>query len=297
MNSATLYSFLNVPRAYEDEYVTVYRLEDMRRNCEGELLLLAETARQLSDALEPSIIIPETGLSLLWLHAPRKAADITEPEYRATLYHSEHAIRIAAGDGGSFRAYGSGGPLGTANEILKWRGMLLLAYYPSQIEPEVVAPYEDWLADEFKYCGRVKDDDVSVLEYFIRRDFPCGLVSPGDPVGVVYDNDIELGHLVQERIGDRLDVYMVWRRLPSEPHAVALQVFDRDHAKVLGADFVIGEVPATHHRIDLSSLGPGDYVLKMIVYHFETGASVPGRLVEGGRTFERELKIASPKID
>ena len=296
-DNAIRYSFLNTPSAYEDEHVAIHRTEDMRQNCEGTLLLRSETARQLSDALGPGVIIPETGLTLLWLHAPRKAGDIIESEYRATLHHAEHTIRIAGEADGGFQAYGSGGPLGDADEIINWRGLLLLAYDPSLIERPVLESHRAWIAAEFKSCGRVTDDEFSVLEYFVKPVFPCELVRPDDSVGVNYENDLELGHYVQERVGDKLDFYFAWRQLPTDLHAVSLQLFDEDNAKALGEDFVIGEVPLAHQRMDLSALAPGEYVLKMIVYNVETGASLPGRTAVSGRRFKRELELTRLTLD
>ena len=84
----------------------------------------------------------------------------------------------------------------------------------------------------------------------------------------------------------------MWTTLPREPHAFSIQVFDTDDNRALGKDNVIGLEPTAHHVIDISSLDSGDYVLKMIVYNFDTGISVSGTAARSGLNFTRELEFA-----
>ena len=295
--SPTSNSFLNVPTAYEDKHVTIYRLEDLSKNCEGSLLLLPETARQLSSALRPSAIIPERGLSILWVHPPLSVPYTGGHEFTATLYSLEHTIRFAKRDGGGFRAQGSGGPLNDADGLLNWRSMILLSYDPSLTDRALLDSYEAWVEGNFKTCGRIQESEHSVVEYFVKPIFPCSLVIRGDAAPIEYDNGMELGHLVHEFVDEKLDTFMVWSRLPSDNHGASIQIFDKDNVKVLGDDFVISHAPLAYHRIDLSSLPSGEYVAKMILYNFETRVSVPGTVTSSDTRFKREFEFARLTID
>ena len=295
--SPTSNSFLNVPTAYEDKHVTIYRLEDLRKNCEGTLLLLPETARQLINALWTSAIIPEKGLSILQVHPPLSVSGKVEFEFTATLYSLKHTIRFANRDGGGFRAQGSGGPLNDADGLLNWRSMILLSYDPSLTDRALLDSYEAWVEGNFKTCGRIQESEHSVVEYFVKPIFPCSLVIRGDAAPIEYDNGMELGHLVHEFVDEKLDTYMLWSRRLFDKHSVSIQVFDKDNVKVLGEDFVIRHDPLAHHRIDLSALDPGEYVAKMILYNFETRVSVPGTVTSSDTRFEREFEFARLTID
>ena len=253
-NSATIYSFLNVPTAYEDKHLTIYRLEDLRKNCEGSLLLLPETARQLNNALRASAIIPEKGLSILWVHPPLSDSGTVEFEFTATLYSLEHTFRLAKRDSGGFRAHESDGPLSDVDGLLNWRSMILLSYDPSLTDRALLDSYEAWVEGNFKTCGRIQESEHSVIEYFVKPIFPCSLVIRGDAAPIEYDNGMKLGHLVHEFVDEKLDTYMLWSRLLFERHSVSIQIFDKDNVKVLGDDFVISHAPLAYHRIDLSSL-------------------------------------------
>ena len=50
-------------------------------------------------------------------------------------------------------------------------------------------------------------------------------------------------------------------------------------------------------KLDISSLGLGEYVVKMIVYDYATGASIGGTVTDSGSRFERELEITRLTIE
>ena len=110
---------------------------------------------------------------------------------------------------------------------------------------------------------------------------------------VDYDNGARLVNTLLEITPDFLEVQLMWSNLPDEPHSVSLQIFDAAGAKVLGHDSTIGHTSLAQHRMDISSLPPGNYVVKLIVYHFDTRVSVPGTLTGIGTRFKRELELAT----
>ena len=110
---------------------------------------------------------------------------------------------------------------------------------------------------------------------------------------VDYDNGARLVNALLEITPDFLEVQLMWSNLPDEPHSVSLQIFDAAGAKVLGHDSTIGHTSLAQHRMDISSLPPGNYVVKLIVYHFDTRVSVPGTVIGTGTKFDRELEIAT----
>ena len=73
---------------------------------------------------------------------------------------------------------------------------------------------------------------------------------------------------------------------------MSVQVFSAAGDKALAQDFVIGHRALAAHQIDISSLTPGDYRLKLIVYNYDSKASVAGTVSSNGGRFERELDLA-----
>ena len=108
-----------------------------------------------------------------------------------------------------------------------------------------------------------------------------------------YDNGARLVSAKTEVTTNFLDIQLMWSNLPDEPHSVSLQVFDAAGVKALGQDSTIGDASLAHHRIDISSLPPGQYAVKLIVYNFATRVSVPGTVTKTGTRFQRELQVAT----
>ena len=147
--------------------------------------------------------------------------------------------------------------------------------------------------DGFNLCQREAQDDGAVIELYVRRGFSCELVTAGDPLQVRYDNGIRLENLLVQTDQDVMDFQFMWSGLPDEAHSISLQVFDAAGEKILGQDSVIGHITLDRQRVDISSLPPGDYSVKLILYSFETGATVGGEIIEDGARFDRELPIAT----
>ena len=158
---------------------------------------------------------------------------------------------------------------------------------------EGAAPRAQAALGPFELCERLDYDDGSVIERYISRDFDCALFTASDRLQVEYDNGARLEHVLLESNQDVLDSQFLWRNLPSEPHSISLQVFDDAGARVLGQDALIGGRSLARHRLDISALAPGNYAVKLIVYNFQTGQSVSGKLGETSVRFDRALEIAA----
>ncbi len=87
--------------------------------------------------------------------------------------------------------------------------------------------------------------------------------------------------------------YLSWANRSERPYSFSLQFFDEQGEKAYQYDSVIRREPVSAHSVDISSLRRGSYNTKLIVYDYETGASVGGTVIETMRRFEREVEIAT----
>ena len=115
---------------------------------------------------------------------------------------------------------------------------------------------------------------------------------PDEPLAILYDNGSALDNVLVERSQDELSVYFWWREIIEGDYSFSLQIFDEQSNRVAGSDAVIRDAPLDLRRLDISALPAGDYTLHLIVYHFETGASVPGRVAGNHEPFERAVQLA-----
>lgn len=284
-------SFIDAPPSYSDDYVRVYRLDDLRQSCDQSTLLQPAALEELKRLDASPAIVPESGSAILSIHAGNDAAQAQDERGAAVLYGLHDFATLALANGALAARNERGEEATDIDALLADLSVILLAYDPRAANPDSVRVYRAWLASRFHSCQRLADTDETVIEYFLRSAFPCQLAIAAAPQAVLYANGVQLGNLRLSFGRGNLDVYLLWTRLPIDAQAVSFQLFDAEGGKAMGKDFVIGQEPLARYRIDASSLPPGDYQVKMIVYNYETGASVAGASTADGVNFERELAM------
>ncbi len=288
-------SFVDIPASYADEQVLIYRLGDLRDTCDATASLSETFARYASMIDRSGAIAPDGDSAILAIYSFDTASAIARGDHLTALKSDAGLLRLdieelieASNSDTSLRAYHS-------YDHVRSKSLLLLAYEPSAPEQDLAEPYRSWLSRHFNSCGRVADADAAVIEVFLRPGFPCELALSDAPLAVDYD-DIQLGNLLAARDGDKLELDILWKRLPAERHAISVQFFDQNDNKAQGQDFVFYDALNTY-EIDLSVLEPGHYAAKLIVYNYETGASVPGITLGSQTRFDRELEFMTLTIE
>ena len=281
-----IHSFRYIPSAYDDHFVSVYRLRDLRLNCDAGHIELAPF-RHFAES--PSAI-PGPRSSILSFH-PSEAIDGDLFTYLASLFSDWRSLVHHYLDNGQLMIQNAGESIPDMESFAQDNQVIYLIY--NQHDRDAATLPSNLSFQGFNLCQHEEHQDGSVIEQYLSRDFSCALVDSGQPLQVDYDNGARLVNALVEVTRDLLDIQFLWSNLPSEPHSVSLQVFDAEGAKVLGQDSTIGHTSLARHRVDISSLPPGDYAVKLIVYNFNTRASAPGTAIGTGARFERELMIAA----
>ena len=90
-------SFVNVPAAYDDEFVSVYRLEDMRRNCEA-----TSTLPLINRLLQQPWVLPGDGSSIISIDRG-KSIDSETLAYLGLLFSNWDSLRHAYREDGEWK--------------------------------------------------------------------------------------------------------------------------------------------------------------------------------------------------
>ncbi len=165
-------------------------------------------------------------------------------------------------------------------------------YSAQSSDPSSHSEFTDWLVQNLRFCQQKYRGEDLVVEYYIDSSYPCELVVTENPLEVRYDNGITLANLLTDRDADQMSIDLWWQRGSIRGFAYTIQVFNEQGEKQLQIDQVIDSRPLSHAQIDTSSLEPGDYVAKLIVYDKDTGQSQKGTILSTQQTVERELEIA-----
>lgn len=288
---------LYLPSAYEDDSVSIYRVADLRLNCSSSAILSTGPKHNLVELLDSEIVLPEDRVSVLSIHAYDMIDGALYDYYSAM---DQDSLNVVAFRGDALGGQGVSSlrlPLVDHESALAADVMVLLAYDPRYTATTIVGEYEAWIGRDFAACDAVTESDSAQVILFLRRGFPCELATGVDPLAAQFDNDLRLGNVLAEARDSFLDFYFLWVRLSEARHSVSIQFFDAADSKIHNQDFVIGDEYMAHQRIDLAPLNPGTYQVKMIVYNYETGVSVPGALLGSDTRFDRAFEVSRLTIE
>lgn len=290
------YSVMSVEPAYEDQYARVYRLRDLPGACEDSALVGSNALPQLAAMMSPSAMAgdPDT-----WdgSDPPDEEASLDNDVLGSSAAVAQPLALKLFADGMVLRAPISLANVADDDRLLPDDAIVLIAFYPVHAEKDLIETAASRLARKLKSCGRIEKPGAAVTEYFTRAEVPCALLLSDDQLAVSYENGVSLANVLLNDEGEQLETFLLWNKLPEDAHGVSIQLFDQDGEKVAGNDFTIRHDSLSRHLLDLSPLDPGDYTLKLILYHYETRASVAGIVVNAQSRFERELEIGSVTID
>lgn len=242
-------------------------------------------------------ILPVNHVSVLGIHSYEMTDGRLFDFYAALDQATANLVPFRAENLAGQRASSPRLPLIDYDSALEANNIVLVAHDPRHTEPGVARDFDEWVSRDFESCGILAESGSAVVKLYMRPDYPCALATSSDPLGARYDNDIQLSNVVLAKHGRILELYLLWRLLPEENYSISVQFFDAENKKVYNQDFIIGLEPLAHHRVDLTGLEPGDYQVKLIVYNFETQASVPGEIVSSGARFERELDLSVLSVE
>ncbi len=292
------HSFASVPAAYADDFASVFRVGDLRQSCANALIKSPDTPAHLRALAFSVDLKPDLDVTVLSLQ-PARRLDETLFAYLESVFDDwDDYVHVYAEDGrAAVQSHKS--IYDSLDAVLTHSQMILLLTAPDQDDSAAVEALRARLDADYQTCGRAIETDDATGEFFIAAAYPCAIMLAEDGRRVVYADAPTLENAALE-LGDRdLDLFLYWknRRQRAGSHAYSVQVFDAAGGKARQADYVIGHQPLAHHRLDLSGLSPGDYAAQLIVYDFDTGASVSGIVAGSGKAIERQLELARFRIE
>jgi len=292
------HSFASVPPAYEDDYVAIYRVADLRQSCDNGAMLGQNILPQLRDLALSTDVSPDPNILLLSTH-PTQSVDDGQFVYFNSVFDEWKTFAHVYGGDGEVLVQSLNGNVIDLQSVVASSQIILRLLDPTQAESAGLKSLDDRLDSHYRRCGRAIETSRTTAEVFIASGFPCAIMFSESRHSILYANGVKLENARLDLGDSELDLYLYWKNRLSDDaiYAYSIQVFDAAGQKVQQADAVIGHDPLAHQRLDISAFGAGVYTLNLIVYDFNTGASVAGTAADSGSTFDRQLKLTRFTIE
>lgn len=292
-SSSLAASFADAQPSYADDYVWIFRLEDLRAPCEKDFVAAIVAASPYSDVyLSPSVIHRRHGV-VLSFHRTQSV----HPEFLSYFSHisfdQKSAVHISHNLQGELVLQSSDDSLANLDMISGLNSGLWLINGKQDADLTRIPAYEGWVKKNFRFCDRYMDRAEASIDLYLKPNIPCEAVSNQSKFEVEFDGGTRLHNLSYDLFSDRIIFYLSWTNGPENRYSFSLQFFDERGNKAQQYDSVILLEPVSAYSADISSLPRGSYKAKLIVYDYATGASVSGTVSETRQRFERELEIAT----
>ncbi len=210
--------------------------------------------------------------------------------YRKALEKWAHIVHIAY-DQGELEIQSTYSTWATLDAIADNSNGIWVIHDPQQTNLSALPAYTDWFTKYFKACKRYLNKVNSVIEYYLKLEFPCALITDPAPIAIHYQDGTQLANFKIERTSEEITIYLWWTQTIGKAYSLSLQIFDQQANKVRWLDAVIEGEPLDLFSFDISTLAPGDYVVKLIVYNYETLKSQSGTILAQQQHFDREVEL------
>ncbi len=216
--------------------------------------------------------------------------------YRNVLSKWSHVVHISYDEDNELVIQSGLSTYSSVDAIASNANGIWVIHNPQQTDLQALDIYANWFSQHYHSCQRFVDKPTNIIEYYLRSDVPCDLVTSENPLGIRYDNGTVLGNALVAQSADELTVFFRWLQTLDGKFSFTVQVFDDQAKKYLQIDRVISSEPVDILTLDITSLPEGEYSVMLIVYDFVSLKSQSGIVLEDQRRFERELEIARISI-
>lgn len=228
----------------------------------------------------------------LVIHVPEEKGSLASGNQTiATYYLSDSFVRVTVADW-MLDENQQNAVYRTALDFAEQSPRVWVAYETEQ-RPQDLPRFESQLAQDYNICP--VGLNVSTVRFDLYTQSPvCCLPDENVPALIQYDEGITITGLepLPETVTDTLPVLIGWQvadNVAAYTYSVALHVLDSENNLVAQADYGLPEVAFSCQQteIGLGDLPPGEYSLHVIVYTWETGERLTGRLTKTGEAGER----------
>ena len=289
-------SFRGAEPSYQDEFVSIYRLGDLRDGCTGAAAVRHPFTWTYADAMDELSIIAGRHGTLVVFSPTLQAGDHFRRYLRHFTQIDRPVLTVGSDQDGTIVIQNFEADDSAATIDLEWHNALWLVSDRGEFPAEQTEAYQAWFTKRYKPCGRVYEGERSTIDAYLKVDIPCSALDQSSRLEIQYDRGVRLHNASYAVKESSLNVYLAWTRPATPRYSFSLQFFDESGNKALQYDNVISSQLLAVHDIDISSLVEGAYSIQLIAYSYETRKSLDGTVIKTGQRFERELEIATIEV-
>ena len=285
-------SFDGISAAYEDEFVSIYRLDDLRAPCMRDYSAELASASPFAELfLMPSVIYERHGAAVSF-HQSQAADEDFLSYVSGNTFDKKSVIHLSYLDQRGLLVQSSNEALTSLDSIAASHKALWLLNNPREVDLAQLPVFRDWFLVNYRFCRSIVDRHEASIALYLQPDIPCDALGAEGKFMAHYDTGIGLHRVSHYMDGDEIRFHLAWTHKSERDTAFSLQLFDERDEKARQLDNIVLPELVSTHSMDISDLGEGAFTAQLIVYEYETGRSISGIAEDSGQRFDRRLEIA-----
>ena len=287
-------SFAAADASYADDYVAIYRMDDLRAPCSKRFGAEFAADSPYADIyLMPSVIHRHHGLAMSF-HPTQSAHPEFLPYFSQMTFDQKNAIHVSYDDSSALVIQSATDQMSSLDSIVAFNSGVWLINDARETNIMQMPIFQNWFKKHYRSCKRFLDREEAKIDLYLKREIPCDAMGDETRFTAMYDSGMQLRNLAYQLNSDQITFYLVWKIVSERTLAFSIQLFDDQGYKVHQLDQVVfRHEPLSVHSADISSLPEGSYTAKLVVYDYETGAGQSGIVSETGLRFDREFEFAT----
>ena len=287
-------SFEGIQPSYRDDFVSIYRMEDLRNSCPRQLDTVQRFAFAHAEALKKPSILDERPGTVVIFPPSAQANDYFMRYLRVFSEIDTSVVTLTSDKQGSVNIEVSDLP-DSVTDLALYDALWLVNDY-AEFNAEQTAAYQEWFIERFKFCARFQEDEGASYDLYLQSEYPCAAVDERSAFEVRYDNGLQLLNASFDLSGDKIRFYLAWAKSTNDTMGYSIQILGEYGNKALQYDNVIYGQPLAMPELDSTALPEGVYNVQLIVYDFETRVSQGGMVSDTAQRFERELQLGKLEL-
>ena len=207
-NEYMIESFQGIQPSYGDDFVSIYRLQDLRDSCPRQLDAVQRFAFAIAETLKkPSILDERPGIVVIF--PPTAGANDYFMRYlRVYSEIDTTVVTVTSDEQGSVNIEVSDLP-DSAIDLEQYNAVWLVNDY-AEFNAERTVAYQEWFSKHFKFCARFHEDERRTIDVYIRLEYPCAAVDGRSAIEVRYDSGLRLHYASFDVLADKVRFYLAW---------------------------------------------------------------------------------------
>lgn len=283
-------SFREIVPAYHDQFVSIYRLSDLREGCPEELSARHLFTSVYTDAIETGPTPDKRHETLVILPPTPETSDHFMRYLRHFNPIDKNVVAIASNAQGQVDVW-STQSIDLERQNAVWLLKDRLGFAPEEDHANFA-----WFLERFNYCEQIYTDTTNAVDLYVKLDIPCAALDSSSALEIRYLDGLRLHNASVEVSPDKVRLYLAWTNRTTRHYSFSIQFFDEDGQRALQHDSVIQRELLTSVEIETAQLPEGPYVVQLIVYDFDTGESQSGTARATMEQFERGFDLAKIRL-